>query len=283
MILFRSSSDEGEDKKDQRRPVERSRSRDRPAQRGDSRSRSPDDRHHYDRDNRDRRESKLMSRGEDDRNAPRRRDDNYDRRRDKDYGHRDRDYDQRSSRRDSRDRDYDRNRPSSSRRSPSPVRSSRQTNDYNSSGDQRRNHTSEQYGLQSSQGKRSDSPAKDYFGPRPELLRKKEEADRKAKEERQQAMRKANVRELSEEERLRRLREMESDAGNLDQSRVVRVKAEKDDQKVDHGNSGNADFIRSMRSDVIEKAAEKGIKDRIEQHRHYNQRSGDMEENFLRR
>lgn len=143
---------------------------------------------------------------------------------------------------------------------------------------------------------------KDFLGPQPELLAKKAERDRLEREARLNAVKKSNVKQMSEEEKQRRLREMETDAHSHEDERVRRVQAQiKSKAAVElsaasaqgAGKEGVApQFLKSMRSQtynttigsVGEKSSGISMEERLKQNKFYSQRGGDLEsDSFLRK
>jgi flagellum-specific peptidoglycan hydrolase FlgJ len=134
--------------------------------------------------------------------------------------------------------------------------------------------------------KSSSGIARD-LGPRRELIDKRQE-----QEQREQSLRlnrpRENVSALSEAERARRLREMEEDAHRNDSQRLHRLSAAAlvDSKKgADSSRSGgNASFLGEMRTEAYVQSYENGIKQRLDQNRHYSQRGVDMEtDGFLKK
>lgn len=99
---------------------------------------------------------------------------------------------------------------------------------------------------------------------------------------------KENVKALSEEERLRRVAAMQQDAETFDSSRAQRHQAYVEGEKArggDDGHTGQAAFIDSMRKDVysLSGAAGGGIQERLQQNKHYQQSSNDMDRDGYRK
>lgn len=124
-----------------------------------------------------------------------------------------------------------------------------------------------------------------YLGPNPELMKKKEEAKQKEMQEKLNRKRE-DVKALTEEEKERRLQAMLKDAELVDSKRVSQVKSQETSHSTkDDENTGKAQFLSSMRTEVYNTAAESGLKDRLDQNRYYRQGSADLEgaSNFLRK
>jgi hypothetical protein len=173
-------------------------------------------------------------------------------------------------------------------RSPSADRRYNGERDRNFSGERN------DYGLQRRNDYRdrrsSDEDRKDYLGPRPDLLRKKELEQKQSVYKRQ----KTEVQKLSEEEKARRLAEMEKDAMVNDQQRASRhssaslTSSSANNPSDEQGlvvNNGTGAFLQSMRNEAYKQAAHNGLKDRLDQNRNYRQSSFEMEDNqnFLKR
>jgi hypothetical protein len=141
---------------------------------------------------------------------------------------------------------------------------------------------------------------KDYLGPRPDLLKKKEDQQKQLIEERNQKLsKKYNPSELTEEEKLRRIAEMERDANVFDQSRSMvkmsgkrdtagnagREAEEEEEEKGLISTDGKGAFLQSMRNEVYKEASEKGLKDRLDTNRYYRQSAHEIDgsQNFLKR
>ena len=176
--------------------------------------------------------------------------------------------------------------------SSSPLRNKRR---YSSASDEdsddsgrRRRDVQPRYGLipSSKASNRLSAPSDaTHLGPSLALLQKKSDKERIEQEQRMSRS-KENVKALSEEERLRRIAAMQQDAQDNDTSRIERHRAY---DRSDHANTtehtGNAVFIDSMRRDVysLEGTAGGGIKERLDQNKHYRQSSGDMERDGFRK
>ena len=134
----------------------------------------------------------------------------------------------------------------------------------------------------------SDKVNKSYLGPNPDLIKRKSEAENRALDEKRNKQ-KVDVKALSEEEKARRLREMEANADTNDHARHARHSSTDSSRarhydNIEEGMTGNAKFLQLMRTEVYQQAADGGIKSRLEQHKHYQQRSVDLnsEGNFLK-
>lgn len=172
--------------------------------------------------------------------------------------------------RDSRDRD--------TRRDTNRDRDSRDRPDASSSS---RDHDS-RYGLQSRNGA-SQVTDRDYLGPRPDLLKKKDD-ERAATIATKLAA--AQRTRMSDEERMARLAAMERDAAVIDHTKasnlaVIAAKHKENDAE----HTGKARFLADMRTEVYRQTADSDIKTRLDQRKH-NRQSGveqDEDDGFLKR
>ena len=161
------------------------------------------------------------------------------------------------------------------------------------------------------------------LGPNPKLLQIKLEKERKEQLDKKMMLQqnnKGSVKQLSEQERWKRLKEMEDDAMMNDTMRIHRhsssynknssnnngneshnmdtnnnnnsgdniskniiIKDNGDDE--DNNYTGNAKFLQSMRKEVYSTASTMDVSTRIDQNKHYRQRSVDMDSSngFLKR
>ena len=138
----------------------------------------------------------------------------------------------------------------------------------------------------------SSKPSGDFLGPKPELLAKIAEKQRQELADKKKP--REDVRALTEEERLRRLKAMESNAVIHDDSRMKRVQSSKlsggmRQSAADLGNreaskESGASFLRSMRSEVYNSSSI-SMEERLSQNKHYSQRGHDLENasSFMRR
>ncbi len=117
-----------------------------------------------------------------------------------------------------------------------------------------------------------------------DLLQRKADKER-AEQELRNSRTRENVKQLSEEERLRRIQQMQQDAEVNDTSRMGRLQAYDHQQStLVEDRSGKAEFIDSMRKDVYSGSATGGsIKDRLDQNKHYRQSTADMEQGGYRK
>lgn len=147
-----------------------------------------------------------------------------------------------------------------------------------------------QYGLLNSNKQKDDAgKKKDYLGPNPALIKQKEEETQRLKQAKFNRSR-GSVSVLTEEEKERRLQAMQQDAVLLD---AKRIKQSEDHLKQleQQGQEGNEDakggsFLQSMRQNVFQEGLDKGLKDRLDQNRYYQQRSHELEgsaSNFLQK
>ena len=145
--------------------------------------------------------------------------------------------------------------------------------------------TEQIYGL--IKGKQSQTKnEQNYFGPNPELLALKEAENNKKVNELKNRGRN-DLKSLSEEERLKRLSDMQQNAERYDSVRDVRIHDEKKMKQNETVNDTNlkqsATFIKDMRDEVYIKSNDK-IEDRLKQNRHYMQKETDIEKHgFLKR
>lgn len=128
----------------------------------------------------------------------------------------------------------------------------------------------------------------EFLGPRPEVLARK--AEREQLESAARLKPKEDVKQLTEEERLRRLNDMQSNADVHDDMRVSRLTAKSSASTTARENeaSGAGDsagnFLHSMRSEVYNTASI-SMEDRISQNKHYTQRGMDLDSasSFMRK
>ena len=152
---------------------------------------------------------------------------------------------------------------------------------------------------------RSDSngsKASEYLGPNPKLLQLKLEKEQQEKLSRlnQLNKQKVGVKQMSEDVRIQRLKEMENDAvmnDNLRQHRHSNINNHHSSStsassliiKANHEDhdayTGNAKFLQSMRKEVYSSASTMDVSARIDQNKHYRQSSVDIEssDGFLKR
>lgn len=190
----------------------------------------------------------------------------------------------RSRRRDrSRDDSRDRHRGDSRERERSPRRDSRRQDDDHAdnthSGDK-------SYGLIRKGGPtQSEGKSAGSLGPDMELLRKKEAADAEKNDWRKRLNR-DGVKKLTEEEKQKRLAEMEKDALISEErrrkSKTLPSDANSEEKVVDGGPS--AGFIKSMRSELYNNDLDSSaaMEDRMKRNRHYQQSSSDFDKGFLK-
>lgn len=122
------------------------------------------------------------------------------------------------------------------------------------------------------------------LGPNQELLNRKLEAERQAEVARRNRTR-IDVKAMSEEERLRKIQEMQMDADHNDMLRTTRHQLSSGASSGDvEGHSGNAVFLESMRKSVYT-TGEIDMRSRIDQNKHSRQSSADIDsaEGFIRK
>ena len=120
-----------------------------------------------------------------------------------------------------------------------------------------------------------------YLGPRPDLISKR--AEREAAEAAARSRPRESVRRMSEEEKARRLAEMQQNAAINDEVRMNRHHRQSENRSDNSENKrANPDFLQKMRGDVY--SNEISVEARLQQNRHYVQSSSAMErDGFLRR
>lgn len=130
------------------------------------------------------------------------------------------------------------------------------------------------------------NPNKDraHLGPNMDLLKKK-----LAEEQAIQAARnrpRETVQHLSEEDRLARVRQMESDAGMNDERRMKRAHVGEGGVSEEGDGTGagvGATFLKSMRTEVYTSEATT-MGDRLQQNKHYTQKGADLDSSgFMKR
>jgi tagatose-1,6-bisphosphate aldolase non-catalytic subunit AgaZ/GatZ len=123
-----------------------------------------------------------------------------------------------------------------------------------------------------------------HLGPNPELLRRKDEAERKAEAERRNRTR-ADLSTMTEEERLRKIQAMQADADQNDALRASRLSsaAARTTTREDE-HTGKASFLQSMRKEVYTSGSVDMSK-RIDQNKNSRQSSADIDsaEGFIRK
>lgn len=126
------------------------------------------------------------------------------------------------------------------------------------------------------------------LGPSAALLEKKLEKERQANAWKSRP--RQDVGKLSEDERLKRIKEMQQDAGLNDSIRQSRssvasavAAAGAKDEEYESAHQPSATFLKNMRHEVYN-GSSGSIEDRLKQNRHYVQRGNDMEsQGFLKR
>jgi len=154
----------------------------------------------------------------------------------------------------------------------------------------------------------NSSKGSEYLGPNPKLLQLKLEKEQQEKLSRLNQLKKqqgTSVKQMSEDEKKQRLKEMETDAvlnENLRQHRHSNVSSNhhlsitnastvslnikgNDDDEDNDPYTGNAKFLQSMRKEVYSSASTMDVSARIEQNKHYRQSSVDIDssDGFLKR
>lgn len=121
-----------------------------------------------------------------------------------------------------------------------------------------------------------------YLGPRPELLSKKAEKDAAEAAARSQPL--ESARTMSDEEKARRLAEMQRDAAVNDEIRMSRLHRPRDHRAEDADLAkSNPAFLQKMRGAVYSSES-MSVEDRLQQNRHYVQSTSAMDrDGFLRR
>ena len=142
------------------------------------------------------------------------------------------------------------------------------------------------------------------MGPSEELLHRRREREQQELAARQ-ALRngREDVKRLSEQERLERVKQMQVDADHADRSRAHRLggsgrsgssnnnnKGEKQSNRDDEEErkadmrKKNAAFLGDLRTEAYVQSYERGIQERLHQNRHYAQRSVDLNsDGFMRK
>lgn len=138
-------------------------------------------------------------------------------------------------------------------------------------------------GYNSSQGK-----SKGSLGPDIELLKKKEAADAESSDWRKKINR-DGAKKMSEEEKKKRIAEMERDAlfseAHRKKSTDIARQVLGDNSEAAKGSGPNAQFIKSMRSEVYNNQdldASSAMEDRMRRNRHYQQSSSDFDKGFMK-
>lgn len=172
-------------------------------------------------------------------------------------------------------------KPSSTEELPSanPYKRSRRSRSRSPSPEKKK------YGLlpgRNAAPKPSSSGDATHLGPNPELLRRKQEAERKAETDRRNRTR-ADVSSLTEEERLRRIEAMQADADLNDAQRASRLRNSQRPGAEDT-QSGNAEFLQSMRKEVYTTGSTDMGK-RIDQNKYSRQSAADIDsaDGFVRK
>eukprot|EP01039_Chlorochromonas_danica_P004892 gene4892-5361_t len=200
--------------------------------------------------------------------------------------------DSRDGRRESRKRSRSRSHShSDNERRPADYHRNNSSNDNHHSNSDGNDSSNKRYGLiRAKQSSHADHhEEKNYLGPRPDLLRRKEElreAERQAKLAASQ--RNSATQSMTEEERLARLAEMTMDADLLDKKKQrLLAKTEGDNGKgaTNEDHSGRAVFLSDLRTEVYRQTSAQDVKSRLDQSRYTRQSSADVEngESFLKR
>ena len=139
------------------------------------------------------------------------------------------------------------------------------------------------YGLQRNANCATSVTDKTQIGPSVSLLAKKAEEDRMSKASRNKP--RENVKKLTEEERAERIRQMECDASDSSNRRLQRVQGAQTSnaEEKSEATAIEAPFLSSMRTEVYI-TSETTIKDRLQQNKHYMQKSSDLDSlSFIKR
>jgi len=272
---------ERDDRHNRRSSRSRSRSRD---SNNNDKYRRRDDYHNYDKykerddhhNNNRRSRSRSRSRNNND-DKYRRRDDYHNSNK---YKQRDDYHNKRSrsrSRSRSKDRYYDkrsdRNYPNSSNNIDFKKDNDNKKN-RSRSRDRSRSREKKGYGLVS--GKVNNNSDKSYLGPQRELIEKKLEQEKRERDAKLNRVRE-NVNTLTEEEKQKRLMAMQNDADKIDVMRWQRLSQPNDEinNDVDNNNSGNAKFLKEMKSNVL---SESTIESRVKQNKYFQQKGNDYDD-----
>jgi len=121
-----------------------------------------------------------------------------------------------------------------------------------------------------------------YLGPQQSLISSREEKERQEKAAKFQP-RDQSVKALSEEEKQRRLQEMQQDASRTDEMRYKRVATEKVHAQEEaaaeeetNGSKSNASFLKEMRNAVYN-TSEATMEERLQTNKHYTQKGTDLD------
>ena len=118
------------------------------------------------------------------------------------------------------------------------------------------------------------------------LIKKKEEEYRREFEAKNNRQRE-NVKKLSKEEKEKRILEMEQDAIVNDIRKINRhsnTMSEKIKSNEEVKNTGNAQFLDNMRSEVFQQSVKEGIEERLTKNTHYIQKKSEGDsENFMKK
>ena len=177
-------------------------------------------------------------------------------------------------------------RPSRSRSRSRSSSDDSKSNDNNSYDDRQRSDRG-RYGLVNKKQQYDRRAAADgSLGPSEKLLQEKQRKQAEEEALRRKNLERRDVKQLSEEEKARRLREMQQDAELVDRTRAQRLgqRKDKDDNDRQWSKTTNASFLGDMRTEAYVQSYERGIKDRLDQNKHYSQRSIDLNsDGFMRR
>jgi hypothetical protein len=164
--------------------------------------------------------------------------------------------------------------------------------DYNNRHNEERldsdRNTKRKYGLiTNDKSYQSDKINKDdmELGPNAAILTKKLEQKRLEDEAKYRP--RGSVKHLSEEDRLKRMKEMEDDARIYNQIKSQNTRRSNNDRDEDYERSdrksGDAKFLNEMRKDVYNNN-EISMEDRLQRNKHYHQRGNDLDSSgFLKR
>lgn len=181
------------------------------------------------------------------------------------------------------------NRQNSGDRSTSPRSGEKRRRDESPKDDRPRHSVGKSYGLVKHGGSNASSNGnpKESLGPDIQLLKKKEAEDAEKNEWRKRLNR-DGVKKLTQEEKDRRLAQMEQDALISEARRKKTIEIKKnpvEDREAVGSNSVSADFIKSMRSEVYNNQdldASSAMEERMRRNRHYQQSSSDFDKGFMK-
>ena len=135
------------------------------------------------------------------------------------------------------------------------------------------------YGLQDrgsqSELKSSNGVNREHLGPSKALLAKKEEEDNISRASKNKP--RENIKKLTDNEREERIKQMESDANMNNDKRLQRIQSISTNKEDDKIElNSEASFLNSMRTEVYI-TNETTMKDRLQQNKHYMQKGSDLD------